>query len=280
MNYKAFILIIVVIILIYIIYVLFNKKGYVSSLNNAKNLITITPESLDPTNSNSSNYSLTIWFYVEDWNYNYGKTKPLLLRGTGAAYNISTDCSQNSFSQCLTNLTADLNSITTQGIKACPGILLGESVNNLYIIQSIDGSTTSASDYQNTISSFILATSPNPLLVSVVENFPIQKWVNLTISFYNRSLDIYLDGKLVKTTIFPNIAYIDKTLDMLITPNGGFAGMTSGFQYYPYSLNPDQVWDIYKKGYDNNTFFGDSLSKYKIKFSLMEGDIEDQSFQI
>lgn len=289
MNYKVFFLMIVVICLIYIIYVLFNKKGYISSLNNAKNLITISPSSLDPVNNGTSNiYSLTIWFYVEDWNYHYGQMKPLLSRGSYNPSNTidlsNVDCSYGS---CTTNIYNALtsNHHIDNSFNAYPTIFLGENLNNLYIMQSLNGTDP---HYVNTASSFIIdggtsGNMANPLLVSVVENFPIQKWVNLTLSFYTRSLDIYLDGKLVKTTIYPDLIYIPSSAsstDTLITPGGGFNGMTSGFQYFTYSLNPDQVWDLYKKGYDNNSFFGDSLSKYKIKFSLMEGDIEEQSFQI
>ena len=37
-----------------------------------------------------------------------------------------------------------------------------------------------------------------------INNFPLQRWVNLTISLNNRTLDTYLNGKLVRTCILPN----------------------------------------------------------------------------
>ena len=36
-----------------------------------------------------------------------------------------------------------------------------------------------------------------------IDNIPIQKWVNLMISVYSRTMDIYLDGKLVNSYILP-----------------------------------------------------------------------------
>jgi len=73
MDYKNFILIIVVILLIYIIYILFKKQGTTSSMNNAKNEVIILAKNVDSSQSNSVNYGMTIWFYVENWDYNYGE---------------------------------------------------------------------------------------------------------------------------------------------------------------------------------------------------------------
>jgi len=39
----------------------------------------------------------------------------------------------------------------------------------------------------------------------VVDNISIQKWVNIIVSLYNLTLDIYIDGKLVRTCILPGV---------------------------------------------------------------------------
>ena len=306
MDYKKFILIILIVLLIYIIYVLFKKNNSTTNMNNAKNEVTILAKNVDSTQSNSVNYAMSIWFYVENWDYNYGKMKPLISRGM--KYNSSLGCPSTCRATpgcCINNSAAIVrgasstcsqgtpmyncsdyfinklvNSTTT--IPPCPLILLGESINNLYILQSIIKSSSNTS--MNTQTNWVISTPSNfeyDISVILVENFPIQKWINLTISFYGKTFDIYLDGKLVKTTLLPNIVYSKNisTYDVVITPNGGFDGLTSGFQYYPTSINPSQAWDIYKKGY-SSSMFGGLLNKYKIKFSLMEGDIEEQSFEI
>lgn len=307
MDYKKFILIIVIILLIYIIYTLFKKNNSTTTMNNAQNEVVILAKNVDSTQSNSVNYGISIWFYVENWDYKYGQMKPLISRGLNynpSSVNCPSVCRDTS--GCCIDGTASANSKCTQGdviygctdyilqtfindlsnnntnIPPCPLILLGESINNLYILQSIVKDTSNTS--MDTLTNWTI-TTPNSfeydISVTLVENFPIQKWINLTISFYGRTLDIYLDGKLVKTTVLPNIVYSKNvsTYDVLITPNGGFDGLTSSFKYYPTSLNPTQAWDIYKTGY-SNSMFGGLLNRYKIKFSLMEGDIEDQSFEI
>jgi len=111
-----------------------------------------------------------------------------------------------------------------------------------------------------------------------VSNVPLQKWVNLIISAYGRSLDVYIDGKLVRTCVLPGVAKVDPSTDVFITPNGGFSGWTSVFQYWPQSCDPQKAWNIYKKGYGGSML--GNLGKYSIKVSVMEGDTEESSFQI
>jgi hypothetical protein len=113
----------------------------------------------------------------------------------------------------------------------------------------------------------------------MVANVPIQKWVNVLISTYGRSLDIYIDGKLVRTCVLPGVARIESSTPVYITPNGGFAGWTAKFQYWPESCDPQKAWNIYKAGYGASMLAG-LFGKYTIKLSLMEGDTEESSFSI
>jgi len=113
----------------------------------------------------------------------------------------------------------------------------------------------------------------------MVANIPIQKWVNILISTYGRSLDIYIDGKLVRTCVLPGVARIESSTPVYITPNGGFSGWTAKFQYWPESCDPQKAWNIYKAGYGASMLAG-LLGKYTVKVSLMEGDVEENSFSI
>ena len=112
-----------------------------------------------------------------------------------------------------------------------------------------------------------------------VANVPIQKWVNLLVSVYGRSMDIYLDGKLVKTCVLPGVAKIDANAPAYITPNGGFSGWTSKFQYWSDSCDPQKAWNIYEAGY-GASMLSNLFGKYTVKVSLMEGNTEDSSISI
>jgi hypothetical protein len=105
-----------------------------------------------------------------------------------------------------------------------------------------------------------------------VNNVPIQKWVNLVISVYGRTLDVYIDGKLVKTCLLPGIVNVNNSSNLYITPNGGFDGWTANFQYYPDSLNPQEVWNIYSKGYSGYTLgnWFSIYNPYQVQISLLE----------
>jgi len=199
---------------------------------------------------NSTNFAYSIWFYINDWNYRYGEEKILFGR--------------------MQKSDSSLNTIF--GKNPCPLVSLGSIQNNVNISLAIfpptdlvELTTDDTKESDNSITHHCN-----------VSNIPIQKWVNLLISAYGRTLDVYLDGKLVKTCVMPGIAKIMSDLDVFITPNGGFSGWTSKFQYYPTSIDPQTAWNIYKKGYGT----GFSLFKYNVKVALTENGTEKGTFTI
>lgn len=112
-----------------------------------------------------------------------------------------------------------------------------------------------------------------------VPNIPLQAWVNLLISLNGRTLDVYVDGKLVKTCVLPGVAKIANASPVLITPNGGFSGYTSNIQYWANPTNPQEAWNIYKKGF-GGSLMGNLFNKYRIKISFLEDNTETTSFEI
>lgn len=57
-----------------------------------------------------------------------------------------------------------------------------------------------------------------------VENIPLQAWFAVSVTVFQRNLDIYLNGKLVKSCILPGVP---RTVagDIEVGPGGGFSGM-------------------------------------------------------
>jgi hypothetical protein len=92
-------------------------------------------------------------------------------------------------------------------------------------------------------------------------------------------MDIYLDGKLVKTVLLPGVPNISPSADVIITPNGGFDGWTSNFQYYPNALNPQDVWNIYSKGYGGNAL-SNFLRSFQVQITLMQNGVQYSSFTL
>ncbi len=113
-----------------------------------------------------------------------------------------------------------------------------------------------------------------------VSNFPLQKWVNLTVSVYGRTLDVYLDGKLTHTCVLPGPANMNNLNNIVITPQGaGFDGYTSDLTYYPTASNPQEAYNIYKSGFGGSSM-SNILNKYRVQISFLENNEEQWHMDI
>jgi len=249
MNIGTVFLIIVIIVLLYIVirYIVVDVNT-LTGLSSGTVMATITADSLAQSASgvNSSNFAYSIWFYVNDWNYRYGEPKVIYGR-MGA----STD---------------------TTG--PCPAVILGPIANNIDVALTVYPGVDTVPDTTNTKKDKDSMTHN-----CSIPNVPIQSWVNLLISVYGRTLDVYLDGKLVKTCVLPGVAKINNDSNIYVTPNGGFSGWTSKFQYYPNSIDPQQAWNIYQQGY-GSSMLSNIFGKYQIKVSVVENGTENSSLTI
>ena len=114
-----------------------------------------------------------------------------------------------------------------------------------------------------------------------VKNVPIQKWVNVIVSFNNRTLDIYMNGKLVKTCYMENVPQSFASDDVVISPTGkAFSGMTSKFKFWNTSMDPQKAWYTYSDGFAPGLGLASFFNKYKFKMALLENNIETTSVTI
>ena len=235
MDAKGILITVVVIVVIFLIYqAIFGSKS-LSSLEDAKKMQQIASSSLGSSDTNSSaNFTYSVWFYVDDWNYRYGEPKIVLAHGGASA-------SKGGF-----------------------GIVLGGMQNDLNIAVETYPSEASTQGSVHTCN---------------VQNIPLQKWVHCLVSVYGKSLDVYIDGKLVRTCMLPGIAKVDTSKDVFITPLGGFSGYTSNFQFFPNATNPQEAYNIYKKGFGGSAL-GNLFNKYRIKIVFLEDNQEQGSFEI
>jgi hypothetical protein len=237
------IFVVIVILIITVIRYIMKDVNTLTDLTSAQTMQTIQTTDLASSSDsgNTSNFTYSIWFYIDDWNYRYGEPKVIFGRMT-----------------------------TGTGEKEpCPSVVLGPIQNNIVVSLAVyPGIDEQPEDGSN----YIIHNCP-------VANVPIQRWCNVLISVYGRTLDLYLDGKLVRTCVLPGVAKIDTNAPVYVTPNGGFSGWTSRFQYWPDSSDPQKAWNIYKAGY-GGSWLGNMFGKYTVKISLMEGDTEDSAWTI
>ena len=172
MNLKLIIVGIVLIVGVYILYkILFRDKGrtYLIKSHVGKKTETINADSL--TSGLDSDFSLSLWVYINGWNYRNGQTKDILIKG---------DNTNSSFK-----------------------LQLGSNVNNLTATLATNAGETQCN----------------------ITNVPIQKWFNVIAVLNNRALDLYLDGKIVRTCMLGGVLKQNPNEKITLTPEGGFDSM-------------------------------------------------------
>jgi len=234
--------IIIVVLVLMLLRYLFTDPSTLQNIQDGKTSTTISASSLATNGSNvpSSNFSYSVWFYINNWNYRYGEQKVIFGRmGAPSA--------------------KDSGSVDgINGLDPCPAVVLGAVENNI----SVSLGCYPGANQQPT------TPGGNTVIHTCsVANVPIQKWVNLIVSVYGRSMDLYNDGKLVRTCLLPGVASVNNASNIYVTPMGGFDGWTSKLQYFPNSMNPQEAWNIYTQGYSSwSTMF----SSYQLQVSLVE----------
>ena len=167
-----------------------------SKLNDAtKPTTTTTPPPDKFTNytenlENPGGYGISWWMFIKDWNYGYGKEKTVLQIAEGKNVN--------------------------------PKVTLHPTDNTLKVTVSVFGNKTGAN------SEPVPATdseSSDSVYTCEVHDIPLQTWIPVSISVFGRNLDVYVDGKLVKSCFLPGVP---KPIhgSVVLSPDGGFSGFT------------------------------------------------------
>jgi hypothetical protein len=113
-----------------------------------------------------------------------------------------------------------------------------------------------------------------------IKNIKLQKWVNITMSVNGNTVDLYLDGKLVRTCVLTAIPIPPKTADTLfvggaikecVASEGDLRGYISNVVYKSDYFTPEEAWNIYSAGYSGAGTF-DFVNRYKLNFSIIKDD--------
>jgi len=115
--------------------------------------------------------------------------------------------------------------------------------------------------------------------VKITENFTLQRWVYLVISVDNQFVDLYLDGKLVKSVKMMNACFQDTanvvsstttTTDAksLHAVNFGFLPgvYIAYFQRWETPLDPQSVWNYYMRGNGQSN----KLTNYNVNLDFVK----------
>ena len=162
-------------------------------------------------------YGMQWWMYVKDWNYGYGKKKSVVKRPDPT------------------------NSAVTN-----PHISLHPTDNTLQISVSVfpatEGGASKASPAPAGHSG-----STDDVFVCEVPNIPLQTWFSVSVTVFGRNLDVYIDGKLVKSCFLTGVPK-PAVGDIQLTPEGGFSGRICNFYHYPRMLTPSDAMTFWSSG--------------------------------
>jgi len=277
--------IIIIIILILIIIWLLNKVFFSTNivydkiLNANETGIIGTPTNVIPNSDlkeeGTSNFMLSVWFYIDDWATSMSKEKNILfmakkenVKNIDGLTNLT---GITKTSNCMTNV----DDISYRNLNIC----LDSYDNNLLI----DIETYGENRCRDT---------PQPLSGSLnsivtrhkISNIPLQKWNCLILSVDTKTFDVYLDGKLRNSFILDgtyNSSGSKKNIYLGNVINGvpGFEGFITRVRYEPNPINPQQAYKIYKDGI-NASLANSLFNQYSLKVSFLEFNKEKGSFTI
>ena len=252
MDLKLILGVVIVVILLYIIWsYFFTSMEVLMSFQKGTELFNMSLDKV--VDSSKNNYSFSVWTYIDDWGVNYGNNKNILAVAPGT----KSPCF---FALYFSKTTNDLN---------------------IYI-ESDDPNSQNNDKGPNLYSSSVSSTCH-------ITNFPLQTWVNISVSVYNRAIDVYIDGKLIKTCSMPTVASpISNSSTIFIggtkTPDNyqvpGFSGFIASVVYSPDVFSPKEVWDIYSRGYTNSAFDLNALKRYKLELAFLKDNSVLKSFSI
>ena len=199
-------------------------------------------------------YGMQWWMYVKDWNYGYGKDKSVIKRpdGTNAAVlnpNISLHPTDNSLRVSISVFPA-----TSAGTSTSSPAPAGHS-----------GST-------------------DDVFVCDVPNIPLQTWFAVSVTVFGRNLDVYIDGKLVKSCFLTGVPK-PAVGDIQLTSGGGFSGRLCGFNHYPKMLTPSDTMAFWSAGTSCRNKTPDattsSATGYSVKFGVYDSlgkEVQEYAF--
>ena len=281
------ILVFILLVVMYVAINAFSKTSKLTEMAEGKKPQTIKADKLK-NNNNSSNFTYSMWIFVDDWNYMYGTEKVILDRSFGPTVLLGTK--PNTLAVKMRYFDKDkmasgsgdptaapiMNAATLAACDACSkgyNCACAECQNGVPDAQS-DADKAAALAAANA-----RRNANSSINTCKIDNIPIQKWVNIIVSLFGLTLDIYLDGKLVRTCVLPGVPQVNNGIDINVTPRGGFSGWTTNFKYWSDASNPQEAYNIYKSGF-GGSILGNALNKYRVQVSVLKDNKTQGSFQI
>lgn len=215
----------------------------ISGVHDASGSATIRGNNAPLSGESDGAYGIQWWMYIQDWNYGYGKKKGVVKRADP----------------------------TNAGVHN-PNISLHPTDNSLQITVSLFPNKEGSSG-KSTPAPAGHSDSTDDVFTCEVPNIPLQTWFSVSATVFGRNLDVYIDGKLVKSCFLPGVPK-PATGDIQLTPDGGFAGKVCDFYHYPRMLTPGDAMNFWSAGTSCKSTTGPTAAStttgYSVKFGVYD----------
>lgn len=118
-------------------------------------------------------------------------------------------------------------------------------------------------------------------IFDITNNFPLQKWTCILVSVDNKIIDVYLDGKLVKS--IQNKTTINSDSSKAITIGGNsnqqWDGIIARFERQPKVTDPASAYDKYAEGAGSGSL-SKALGNFNINLSILKDNVETSRFAL
>jgi hypothetical protein len=239
--------VIFLVFLLYVLYIVYTylypsgKQTYTTMLDgqaDARQPVKLD-ESKVPTLHTGGDFTVSMWLYIDDWNYKASNNKFVFSIGipqpTGDSVNVLNGV-----------LTANQNNLLVTASHLPNGKPSDSYLPDLSVesnLQQLIRNQTSVTMFQD----------KNDTMCNMVE-IPLQRWVCVTIVVNGNTMDTYVNGKLRRSCVLPTVVYVPS--GALVMRTGQFGGRYSRIQMWNQQLTPDVIYGIYQAGPSQ---FGDNI---------------------
>jgi len=242
---KTGIYIVVAAVIIYYIYgwytapttniILLNSKVPANQLTTA----TISAGKLPAIRSGGA-YTLNTWMYINSYDYRPGKPRSVFTIMDAQYYVPGSDDGKT----------------PPSGQFLVVGILYPNEPKMMIrfaTTESRPDNYTQLNEYMKYMNgSYSVQSESNPVELPScdVMDIDLQRWINLTISVNGRVIDVYMDGKLIRSCVLSNLPIASQDKAQTISLGGplGFSGYFGTTQFVGSALSPDKIYSMYQAG--------------------------------
>lgn len=124
-----------------------------------------------------------------------------------------------------------------------------------------------------------------PTDLTLMENFPLQKWVYCVLSVDNDLVDIYIDGKMIRSQKMgfkvqhPSGDDGDEIIFAQHQANSGNKFYLAKMERVPQPMDPSNAWSKYMEGNGGN-YFSRLFSNYGASFTITKDDLDVRKFDL